>query len=172
MICSESHETKGCPSIPGLKVVFQEETIPNSIEYLCFVTRRPWLGTQNQGFNNQMYLQPPPNWNSWQQPWPQPQPQPQSQLWAQGVKIFMGDFLNIINILHLIRIILPHIVNNKTSSHNFKIITLDFRFHFHNNLHNKTKISNSYYCFSRNQISYLPNHYQTPTIKTLIMLTW
>ena len=56
MICSESHETKGCPSIPGLKAIFQEETISNSAEPLCFVARRPWQGPQNQGFNNQMYL--------------------------------------------------------------------------------------------------------------------
>jgi len=69
MICSENHETKGCPSILGLKVVFQEETVPNSVEPLCFLTRRPWQGQQNQGFNNPMYFQPPPNWNSWQQPW-------------------------------------------------------------------------------------------------------
>lgn len=61
MICSKSHETKGFPSIPGLKAIFQEETVPNSIESLCFITRRPWLGPQNQGFNNQMYLQPSPN---------------------------------------------------------------------------------------------------------------
>jgi len=65
MICSESHETKGCPSILVLEAVFQEETIPNLAKPLCFVARRPWKGPQNQGFNNQMYLQPPPNWNSW-----------------------------------------------------------------------------------------------------------
>ena len=52
MIYLERHETKGCPSISGLKAVFQEETAPNSAESLCFVTRRPWLGPQNQGFNN------------------------------------------------------------------------------------------------------------------------
>lgn len=42
MICLENHETKGCPSIPGLKAIFQEETIPNSTEPLCFVSRKPW----------------------------------------------------------------------------------------------------------------------------------
>ena len=42
VICSENHETKICPSIPGLKVVFQEETISNPIESLCFVSRRLW----------------------------------------------------------------------------------------------------------------------------------
>jgi len=40
MICSESHETKDCPSNPGLKVVFQED--PNSVESLFFVSRKPW----------------------------------------------------------------------------------------------------------------------------------
>lgn len=44
MICSKSHETKGCPSIPSLKAIFQEETIPNPMEPLCFVARRPWQG--------------------------------------------------------------------------------------------------------------------------------
>ena len=91
MIFSENHETKGCPLIPGLKAIFQEETITNSAEPLLFVARKPWQGPQNQGFNNQMYLQPPPNWNSWQQPWPQSQsqsqpwsqPQSQFQSWAQ-----------------------------------------------------------------------------------------
>ena len=45
MICSENHEIKDCPSIPGLKAVFQED--PNSVESLCFVARRPWQGQQN-----------------------------------------------------------------------------------------------------------------------------
>ena len=44
MICSENHEIKDCPSIPGLKAVFQED--PNSVESLCFVARRPWQGQQ------------------------------------------------------------------------------------------------------------------------------
>lgn len=48
MIFSESHETKGCPSISGLKAIFQEETVPNFVEPLCFVARRPWQGQQNQ----------------------------------------------------------------------------------------------------------------------------
>lgn len=29
MIFSENHETKGCPLILGLMVVFQKETVPN-----------------------------------------------------------------------------------------------------------------------------------------------
>jgi len=56
MIFSENHEIKGFPSIPSLKVFFQEETVPNSTKPLCFVSRKPWQGPQNQGFNNQMYL--------------------------------------------------------------------------------------------------------------------
>eukprot|EP00253_Pinus_taeda_P003396 PITA_03396 len=71
VICSENHETKDCPSIPALKAVFQED--PNTIESLCFVARRPWQGQQNQGFNNSINFQTPPNWNPWQQPWPQQQ---------------------------------------------------------------------------------------------------
>ena len=61
VICSENHETKEFPSIPGLKAVFQED--PSTIESLCFVARRPWQGQQNQGFNNSMNFQTPPNWN-------------------------------------------------------------------------------------------------------------
>ena len=71
MIFSKSHGTKDCPLIPGLKAAFRED--PNLVESLCFVSRRPWQGQQNQGFNNPMNFQPPPNWNFWQQPWPQPQ---------------------------------------------------------------------------------------------------
>jgi len=56
MICSEIHETKGCPSIPCLKAIFQEEIVPNFVEPLCFIARRPWQGQQNQGFNNPMYF--------------------------------------------------------------------------------------------------------------------
>ena len=82
MICSESHETKDCPSIHGLKAVFQED--PNSVESLCFVSRRPWQGQKNQEFNNLMNFQPLPNWNSLQQPWFQPQNPYQS--WVQGMQ--------------------------------------------------------------------------------------
>ena len=65
VICSEKHETKSCPSLPSLKAVFQEETPTNSTESLNFVSRRPWQGPQTQGFHDQIYNQPPPNWNSW-----------------------------------------------------------------------------------------------------------
>eukprot|EP00253_Pinus_taeda_P003708 PITA_03708 len=88
MICSENHETKDCPSIPGLKAVFQED--PNSVVSLCFIARRPWQGQQTQGFNNPMNFQPPPNWNPWQQPWPQPQNPYQS--WVKGMQNPYGRF--------------------------------------------------------------------------------
>lgn len=52
MIFSENNETKGCPSILGLKAIFQEEAVPNLAEPLCFISRKPWQGPQNQGFNN------------------------------------------------------------------------------------------------------------------------
>lgn len=65
VICSENHEMKICPSIPGLNAIFQEETISNPAESLFFNSRIPWQGQKNQGFNNQMYMHPPPNWNSW-----------------------------------------------------------------------------------------------------------
>eukprot|EP00253_Pinus_taeda_P006459 PITA_06459 len=87
-ICSESHETKDCPSIPGLKAVFQED--PNSIESLCFFSRRPWQGQQNQAFNNPTNFQPPPSWNPWKQPWSQPQNPFQS--WVQGMQNPYGRF--------------------------------------------------------------------------------
>ena len=88
MICSENHETKDCPSIPGLKAVFQED--PNSMESLYFVARRPWQGQQNQGFKNSMNFQNPPNWNPWQQSWSQPQNPFQS--WVQGMQNPYGIF--------------------------------------------------------------------------------
>eukprot|EP00253_Pinus_taeda_P034750 PITA_34750 len=88
VICSESHETKDCPSIPGLKAVFQED--PSTIESLYFVARRPWQGQQNQGFNKPMNFQPPPNWNPWQQPWSQPQNP--FQAWMQGMQNPYGRF--------------------------------------------------------------------------------
>ena len=47
MIFSENHETKGCPLILGLKVVFQEEKVPNSVEPLCVVSIKPWQRPQN-----------------------------------------------------------------------------------------------------------------------------
>ena len=41
VLCTENHETKKCPSIPGLKVVYQEEIVPNQVDPLFFVARRP-----------------------------------------------------------------------------------------------------------------------------------
>ena len=88
VICLENHETKYCPSIPGLKTVFQED--PKTIESLCFVARRPWQGQQNQGFNNSMNFQSPPNWNPWQQSWSQSQNP--FQTWVQGMQNPYGRF--------------------------------------------------------------------------------
>ena len=88
VICSETHETKDCPSIPGLKAVFQED--PSMLESLCFIARRPWQGQQNQGFNNSMNSQSQPNWNPWQQPWPQPQNA--FQAWLQSMQNPYGRF--------------------------------------------------------------------------------
>ena len=88
VICSETHETKDCPSIPGLKAVFQED--PSTLESLCFIARRPWQGQQNQGFNNSMNSQSQPNWNPWQQPWPQTQNA--FQAWLQSMQNPYGRF--------------------------------------------------------------------------------
>ena len=150
VICSEKYETKCFPSLPGLKVVFQEETPTNSTESLNFVSRRPWQGPQTQGFHDQMYNQPPPNWNYWQQPWPQFQNQ--SQTWAQGAQNPYGRYSQYYQYPPY-----PHfppqkniqqILNRILKIHNIKI----HHFHYH---------------FLRKQISYLPNPYQTPTTKIL-----
>ena len=37
VICTKNHEIKNCPSIPGPKVVYQEEIVPNQVEPLCFI---------------------------------------------------------------------------------------------------------------------------------------
>lgn len=44
VICLENHESRSCPSIPGLEAVFQEETISNPIKSLFFFSRGPWQG--------------------------------------------------------------------------------------------------------------------------------
>ena len=161
VICSENHETKDCPSIPGLKAVFQED--PNSIESLCFVSRRPWQGQQNQGFNNSMNFQPPPNWNPWQQPWSQPQNPFQS--WVQGMQNPYGRFSQFYQYP-------PSFQNQQAPQLPNQNPQLSLPFPNNNNLLNKIQILNSCFHSNRNQINYLPNHCQTPTIKTLKMLTW
>lgn len=47
---------KECPSIPGLKVVFQDEAGTGQDESLCFIAKRPWQNQRSnmtQGFNTQ-----------------------------------------------------------------------------------------------------------------------
>jgi len=61
VICAKNHETKECPSIPSLKVVYQEEAVPNQIEPLRFIAKIPWQNSQpnmTQGFNTQTFAQP------------------------------------------------------------------------------------------------------------------
>ena len=70
-----------CLSIPGLKAVYQEEVIPNQVEPLCFIAKRPWKNLQpnmNQGFNTQTFSQPlQSNWTTpmAQKYWPHPSAQ-------------------------------------------------------------------------------------------------
>ena len=86
VICVENHDTKDCPSIPRHKAVFGEEGMPNQVDPLYFIAKRPWKNpqtNQTQGFNLQQFAQySQNNWNppmSWQ-PWAQP------QSWNQGWK--------------------------------------------------------------------------------------
>lgn len=45
VICVENHDTKECPRIPGLKVIYEEELIPDQVHPLCFIAKRPWKNT-------------------------------------------------------------------------------------------------------------------------------
>jgi len=45
VICAENHDTKECPSILGVKVVYQEEIIPNQVDPLCFIGKRQRVGS-------------------------------------------------------------------------------------------------------------------------------
>lgn len=81
----KNHSTKECPSIPGLKVAYQEEAGPIQDESLCFVAKRPWKNSQpnvTQGFNIQTYAHQQNNWTA-PMPW---KPWPQNTSWAQGWK--------------------------------------------------------------------------------------
>lgn len=42
VICVENNNTKECPSIPGLKFVFQDEAGTSQVESLCYITKIPW----------------------------------------------------------------------------------------------------------------------------------
>jgi len=86
VICVENHNTKECPSILGLKAMFSEEGMPNHVDPLYFIAKRPWQNpqtNQTQGFNPQQFAQTSQNnWNPpmpWQ-PWAQP-PQSWNQRW-------------------------------------------------------------------------------------------
>ena len=64
-MCAENHNTKECPSIPSLKVVFQDEFGASQAKSLCFISKIPWKKQQSnmtQGFNTQSYAQPQNNW--------------------------------------------------------------------------------------------------------------
>eukprot|EP00253_Pinus_taeda_P005906 PITA_05906 len=80
--CRKKHALMECP--------LDAKEDPSTIESLCFVARIPWKGQQNQGFNNPMNFQPPPNWNPWQQPLSQPQNP--FQAWMQGMQNPYGRF--------------------------------------------------------------------------------
>lgn len=90
VIYAENHDTKECPSIPGLKVVYQEEGLSNQVDSLYFITKIPWKNPQpntTQGFNTQPFAQF--SQNKWTSPMPfQSWPQP----WSQGWKNPYGKF--------------------------------------------------------------------------------
>lgn len=88
VICAKNHNTKEWHSIPGLKVVFQDEVGASQVESLFFIAKTPWKNKKSnktQGLNNQSYAQAQNNWTAsvpWQ-PWPPQSPNPSS---AQGWK--------------------------------------------------------------------------------------
>jgi len=91
-IYADNHDTKECPSLPSLKVVFNDEGIPEQVEPLYFIPKRPWQNYQTnqpQGFRSQQFAQSSQNnWNPSWQPWAQPQ----SQSWNQGWKSPYGAY--------------------------------------------------------------------------------
>ena len=42
VICVDNHDTKEYPSLPGLKVVFNEEGISELVDPLYLIAKRPW----------------------------------------------------------------------------------------------------------------------------------
>jgi hypothetical protein len=90
-ICSKDHATHNCPSLPGLKSIYQKDEEP---EKLCYVSqKRPWqpkpqgmIQDQYQYFNS-YWTNPSMKYAS--QPWGMPTqqwvaPPPPNQLWKQG----------------------------------------------------------------------------------------
>ena len=57
-ICADNHDTKEFPSLPGLKAVFNDEGIPEQVDPLYFIAKRPWQNSQTnqpQGFRQQQF---------------------------------------------------------------------------------------------------------------------
>jgi len=70
-MCADNHDTKECPSLPGLKTIFNDEGIPKQVNPLYFIAKRQWQNSQPnqpQGFRPQQFSQSSQNnWNpSWQ----------------------------------------------------------------------------------------------------------
>jgi len=76
VICVDNHDTKECPSLPGLKFVFNDEGISEPVYPLYFIAKIPWKNpqpNQSQGFRSQQFASSSQNnWNLAWQPWAQP----------------------------------------------------------------------------------------------------
>jgi len=56
VICVDNHDTKECPSLLGLKAVFNDEGILEPVDSLYFIAKIPWQNpqpNQSQGFRPQ-----------------------------------------------------------------------------------------------------------------------
>ena len=67
VICTDNHDTKECPSLLGLKVIFNDEGISELVDPLYFLAKIPWQNpkpNQPQGFIPQQFSQSSQsNWN-------------------------------------------------------------------------------------------------------------
>lgn len=92
VICAENHDTKECPSIPGLKVVFSEEGMWNNVDPHYFIAKIPRQDphtNQTEGLNPQEFAQS--SQNNWNPPLPwEPWAHPQS--WNQRWKNPYGRY--------------------------------------------------------------------------------
>lgn len=83
-ICTDNHDSKECP-LPSLKVVFNNQLIPEHVDPLYFISKRPWHNSQTnqpQGFRSQQFSQSSQNnWNPSWQTWAHPQSQSWNQAW-------------------------------------------------------------------------------------------
>ena len=153
VICLENHETKSCTSIPSLKDVFQEETISNQHNLFALSLEDLGRGNKTRVLTTKCLCSPLQvvilgsnlglNLNL------------KLNLGLKECKILMEYSLHTINILHHIQTILPNKFLNKINNPNFKTKTLNIHYHFH-----------------KDQISYRPNHLQTPTIKIIRIPIW